>query len=109
MDNSLIPKAEQLVPFAAIDPNLPLEIIKAADNEYQRSYRYAMTSLVAGTALAVSAIGGFVYLVIQGHPASASALLAVSVLNFIGGFIRNRLREPESAPVPKRAASTSSN
>lgn len=108
MDDSLIPQAEQLVPFAVIDPNLPSEIIKAANNEHQRSYRYAMTSLVAGTVLAVSAIGGFVYLVMQGHPASASALLAVNVLNFIGGFIRNRLREPESASARKRAASTSS-
>src|SRR5215831_18408373 len=97
---SLLPNPEQLELYARLSPELPPLVLKAADNEQEREYRYAVVSLLTGSILGISVIGGFVYLVMQGHAVAAGWLLGVNVLNLIHGFVRNRLRGRETKTKP---------
>jgi hypothetical protein len=70
-------------------------VLQARDRELQREFLYAVMALgVAGLAL-VLVLGGFVYLVMQGHPTAAGSLLGAGVLGLIAGFIRARLRSQD--------------
>jgi hypothetical protein len=52
---------------------------------------YATVSLVIAGMVAFALIGGFVYLVIQGHPKAAGALLGSGALSLVTGFLTMRL------------------
>jgi hypothetical protein len=92
---SLVPSPEQLEQFQKLDPALPALVLHARDRELQREFIYAAMALgVAGLAL-VLVLGGFVYLVMQGHPTAAGSLLGAGVLGLIAGFIRARLRSQD--------------
>ena len=65
-------------------PEVALAIIRM-------EYRYAMAGLaIAGVGL-VSIVGGFIYLVMNGHPQAAGCLLGAGVLSLITAFIKTRL------------------
>jgi hypothetical protein len=52
-----------------------------------------MAALFCGLAAFSGVVGGFIYLVMHGHPEAAGGLLATGVLGLIGTFLRSRLRE----------------
>lgn len=88
---ALIPDAATLAEFQHIDTGLPVRLVEIAAREAEREYRYAMLALVCGALIALAVIGGFIYLVMQGHGAYAGGLLGAGVLTMIGGFLRARL------------------
>jgi len=49
---------------------------------------------IAALAL-ILVLGGFVFLVMQGHPTEAKLLLGAGVLGLIAGFVRARLRSQD--------------
>ena len=54
-------------------------------------YRYAMAGLaIAGLGM-LSVVGGFIYLVMNGHPQAAGCLLGAGILSLITAFIKTRL------------------
>jgi|SRR5271157_2108727 len=93
---SLLPSPEQLQHYYKVDPGLPELIVQAATDEARWEFWYAVASLAGGVITVLSAVGGFVYLVMNNHPQAAGSLLGTGVLGLIQGFIRARLRLPES-------------
>jgi hypothetical protein len=88
---SLVLSPEQLAEYARVNSDLPALVVKARNDELRRQFTYATLSLLSGILALLSIIGGYIYLVVQGHPRSAAGLLATGVLGLIGGFIRSRL------------------
>ena len=84
--------------YGNIDKSLPALIVQAQQIEATQEYRYALVGLLTGGVLMLALIGGFVYLVMMGHPAAASTLLGAGVLGIILAFIRARLRNEHGAP-----------
>jgi len=69
-----------------------LAIIEARKDALRLEYRYAMAGMAfAGLGL-VSVIGGFIFLVMFGHPEAAGALLGAGILGLIGAFLKTRLK-----------------
>ena len=89
---SLVPSPEQLQRYQAIDPALPVLLFQARDRQLHREFVYAALALGIAALALILVLGGFVYLVIQGHPTEAKILLGAGVLGLIAGFIRARLR-----------------
>ncbi|MGH9607614.1 MAG: hypothetical protein ACRD3N_18130 [Terracidiphilus sp.] len=89
---SLVPSPEQLKHYQAIDPSLPPLLFHARDRELQREFIYAAMALGVAALALILVLGGFVYLVMQGHPTDAKFLLGAGVLGLIAGFLRARLR-----------------
>jgi hypothetical protein len=89
---SLVPSLEQLQRYQAIDPALPATLMQARDRELHREFVYAAMALGVAALALILVLGGFVYLVMQGHPTEAKILLGAGVLGLIAGFIRARLR-----------------
>lgn len=77
---SLVLNPSQLAEYALVSPELPALVIKARNAELRRQFIYAVLSLSAGIAALLSLIGGYIYLVMQGHPHAALGLLAGGVL-----------------------------
>ena len=71
--------------------------MQAETDEARREFWYAVASLAGGVITVLSVVGGFVYLVMNNHPQAAGSLLGTGVLGLIQGFIRARLRLPESS------------
>ncbi len=92
---SLVLSPAQLELFARIDPNLPVIITQAGMIERTQEYRYAVTALVCGFFAFVVLVGGFIYLVMQGHPTPAGLLLGAGTLGLVAGFVRARLGNGE--------------
>ncbi len=88
---SLVLNPEQLALYLEIDPALPAIIVQARNQEIQRRFIYAMASLGAGVIVVLAIFSSFIYPVMNGHTEAASALLGVSVLGLVGGFVRSRL------------------
>ena len=88
---SLILDPQQLAEYATVDPTLPALVIATRNFELQRKYHYAVLSLIAGVLVVFGILGTFVYLVMNGHPQAAAALLGAGVLSLVGGFVRSRL------------------
>jgi hypothetical protein len=58
---------------------------------HSRAFTYALVSTILGAIVALSLVGGFVYLVMNGHPKSAAALLGAGALGMVTGFRSGRL------------------
>lgn len=82
----VVPPPELLEKFAVYGPELPLSVMKLWSLAHQRSYRYAMLGLAIGGVLGLGLIGGFVYLVMQGHGGYATTLLGTGALSMVAGF-----------------------
>ena len=91
MPDSLLPSPEQLLLYAEAGEEVPLAIVDARSQAVKMEYRYAMAGLaIAGMGL-VSVVGGFIFLVMYGHPQAAGCLLGAGILGLIGAFIKTRL------------------
>lgn len=77
--------------YASIDPRLPQLIVQAAMEYDRHAYHFAVISTLAAWNLAAVAIGGFIYLIVTGHPGGAGSLLGATVVGMIAGFRRSRL------------------
>jgi len=88
---SLVLDPRQMAEFASVDPTLPALVIATRNSELQRRFHYAVFSLIAGVMVVFGILGTFVYLVMNGHPQAAAALLGAGVLSLVGGFVRSRL------------------
>jgi hypothetical protein len=89
---SLVPSPEQLQRYQAINPALPALLFQARDRQLHREFVYAVLALGIAALALILVLGGFVYLVMQGHPTEAKILLGAGVLGLIAAFIRARLR-----------------
>ena len=89
--NALVLSPEQLSEYAALDKALPALLIRTRNDELRREFTYAVLSLLSGVISLLTVVGGYIYLVLHGHPRAAAGLLATGVLGLIGGFIRSRL------------------
>jgi hypothetical protein len=97
---SVVLNPAELELYASVDPQLPALITQVRDRQLEREYNYAMMGLrIAGLGLFL-VIGGFMYLVMNGHPQSAAWLLGSGGLTAIAGFQRARYRLPEGAKDP---------
>jgi hypothetical protein len=88
----LIPGTEHLRALRGIAPGLPVLVVQVLDREHHREFIYAAMGLGIAALGLVLVLGGFVYLVMQGHSTDAKILLGAGVLGLIAGFIRARLR-----------------
>ncbi len=84
--------------YSQIDKSLPALVVQAQQIEATQEYRYALVALLTGGVLMLALIGGFVYLVMMGHPRAASTLLGAGVLGIVLAFIRARLRKEQEGP-----------
>jgi len=64
---SLVPSPELLEQFQRLDPTLPALVLQARDRELQREFVYAAIALGVAALALILVLGGFVYLVMQGH------------------------------------------
>jgi len=85
---SLVPSPEQLQRFQAVDPTLPALVFQARDRQLHREFVYAGMALGIAALGLILVVGGFVYLVMQGHSLEAKVLLGAGVLGLIAGFVR---------------------
>jgi hypothetical protein len=92
---SLVPSPEQLEQFQKVNPTLPAQVLQARDRELHREFLYAAIALGVAALALILVLGGFVYLVMQGHPAEAKILLGAGVLGLIASFVRARLRSQD--------------
>jgi uncharacterized membrane protein len=50
-----------------------------------------MTALIIGGVVALSLVGGFIFLVMNGHPKAAAGLLSGGVITIVTAFLSSRL------------------
>ena len=77
-------------------PGSPTHVIHTLpvnEHQLQREYRYATGSLVLGFVSSLFIVGGFTYLVMDGHPMAASGLLSTTVILSVFAFIRTRFKK----------------
>ena len=84
---SLLPSPSQLrnLPEATVQ-----RVIELADQESQRSARYAMFGMACGTVSFLGALASCVYLVMQGHDTAAGLVFGSTVVTIVGNMIRSR-------------------
>lgn len=82
---------QQLQEYANVDPTLPALITQAGMESQRQKFVYATVALSFGFLLALAVVGGFVYLVMHGHPKSAATLIGAGVLGLVTGFQTVRL------------------
>ena len=92
---SLVPSPEQLQRYGAVDPELPALVLQVRNRELRREFVYAAMALGIAALALILVLGGFVYLVMQGHPTEAKILLGAGVLGLIASFVRARLRSQD--------------
>jgi hypothetical protein len=90
-DTAVVPTPAQLDVYRQIDVNLPALILELRDRSLKREFHYALVALCAGSVSFIGVVGGFIYLVMQQHPAAAASLLGTGVFGMIGAFLRTRL------------------
>lgn len=88
---SLVPSPEQLQRYQAVNPALPALVFQVRDRQLHREFIYASLALGIAALALILVLGGFVYLVMQGHPIEAKILLGAGVLGLVASFIRARL------------------
>jgi len=88
-----IPSAELLREYDIVGHDLPSKVITAWQSGHDRSFRYAMAALIIGGLLALGLLGGFIYLVMQGHGGYAATLLGGGTLSMVAGFRSVRLNQ----------------
>jgi hypothetical protein len=74
-----------------VSPDLPALIVLQWGYRHKRAFWFAWTGQVIGGLLAGSLIGGYIYLVMQGHPKSAGLLLGGGAVSLVTAFITVRL------------------
>ncbi len=89
---SVVPSPALLEEYKRLSLGLPEQVVAAGQAELEHEFKYAMVSLVFGGLTSLSIIGGFIFLVMQGHPTAAGSLLGAGLLNMVTGFVRNRIR-----------------
>lgn len=100
---------QQLQEYANVDPSLPALITQAGMESQRQKFIYATVALSFGFLLALSVVGGFVYLAMHDHPKSAAALIGAGVLGLVTGFQTVRLGGSAEHEAPaKRPARRSS-
>jgi hypothetical protein len=57
----------------------------------RRAFWYALVALVIGGLMGISLIGGFIYLVMNGHVKAAVSLLGAGAVSMVAGFVSTRL------------------
>lgn len=86
-----VPSPELLREYDSVGHDLPGMIVAAWQARHRRSFIYAMVALIIGGMLALGMVGGFVYLVMQGHGRYALTLLGAGALGMVAGFRSVRL------------------
>jgi cation transporter-like permease len=69
--------------------------LQVRNRELRREFVYAAMALGIAALALILVLGGFVYLVMQGHPTEAKILLGAGVLGLIASFVRARLRSQD--------------
>ncbi len=69
--------------------------MQVRNRELRREFVYAAMALGIAALALILVLGGFVYLVMQGHPTEAKILLGAGVLGLIASFVRARLRSQD--------------
>jgi hypothetical protein len=85
---NLIPAAKDL---AALPDGTALKALEVIDRASERRHSYAMRGMLCGTVGLVSSVGAFAFLVHDGHPREAFALLGVNVIGLLLQMIKSRL------------------
>lgn len=57
----------------------------------RNAFTFAFTGLIIGGIISSGLIGGFIYLVMQGHPTAAGSLLGAGAVGMVAGFRSTRL------------------
>jgi len=86
-----VPSSELLKSYQALGKKLPEAVMAEWSSYHRRAFIYATVALTFGGLIALSLVGGFVYLVMNGHPKSAAALLGAGALGMVAGFRSTRL------------------
>lgn len=85
-----VPSAAVLQQYLHVSPELPALVMKEWGYRHKRQFLYAMVSLIIGGLVAFSLIGGFVFLVMNGHPKEAGWLLGSGAVGLVSGFVASR-------------------
>jgi hypothetical protein len=86
-----VPSPELLKSYQLLGKKLPEAVMAEWSSYHRRAFIYATVSLAFGGLIALSLVGGFIYLVMNGHPKSAAALLGAGALGMVTGFRSIRL------------------
>lgn len=86
-----VPGPQVLQGYREIHPDLPAIVMQEWSFRNRRAFIYATIALIIGGLVALSLIGGFIYLVMQGHGGYGSALLGAGALGIVAGFLKSRL------------------
>lgn len=81
-----IPGPDFLRLYSHIDPSFPMFVLHEWRARERRPFVYAMTGQIIGGVLAAALIGGFIYLVMNGHGYYAAGLLAAGAISMVTGF-----------------------
>ena len=84
---------EVLGAYASISPMLPNVIMQEWSAKHRRAFWYATLALTFGGLLALSLVGGFVYLVMRSQGGYAVTLLGTGALSMVAGFRSSRLEK----------------
>ena len=63
-----------LTQYSIISPELPALVLQEWGHRNRRAFWYALVALVIGGLMGISLIGGFIYLVMNGHVKAAVSL-----------------------------------
>jgi hypothetical protein len=86
-----VPSPALLQQYAHVGLDLPALVIKEWGYRHRRAFWYAMLALFIGGLLALSLVGGFIYLVMHNHPTAAGSLLGAGAIGMVAGFRAARL------------------
>jgi hypothetical protein len=94
---SLVPSPQQLQAYGEVSAGLPVLILKLVERDAQRDLWYALTGMITSSALFLSVVGAFVYLIMHEHPTAAGSLLGAGVLGVIQAMLRARLHSADKS------------
>jgi hypothetical protein len=77
--------------FQRFGPQAPIEVLRMWRAQHQANFVYATVALVIAGALGLGLIGGYVYLVMEGHATAGGVLLGSGALSMVAGFRTVRL------------------
>jgi hypothetical protein len=89
--STVVPSRELLDLYAEIHPNLAFDVMDAWNQSHRRAFWYAFVSTLIGGLIALSLVGGFIYLMMNGHSKAAGILLGAGALGMVAGFRSTRL------------------
>ena len=80
-----------LAQYSIISPELPALVLQEWGHRNRRAFWYAPVALVIGGLMGISLIGGFIYLVMNGHVKASVSLLGAGAVSMVAGFVSTRL------------------